>query len=285
MTILNADARRTLDDRTAELRSIAGLLRKDVLQMIHAAGSGHCGGCLSSAEIVAVLYFEVLRVDPANPGWPDRDRFIASKGHCAPLIYAALARRGFFPVEELSGLRKTGHFLQGHPDMNTVPGVDMSTGSLGMGLSVGVGMSLAARLAGRSYRTFVLLGDGELQEGQVWEAAMSAARYRLANLTAVVDRNGVQLDGRVDDIIPLGDLADKWRAFGWNAIEADGHDPVDLVRAIGLASACSETPSVVIANTVKGKGVSFMEGNHEWHGKPLGADDLNTALAELGACS
>jgi transketolase len=285
MTIHNADARWTPNDRTAELRSIAGLLRKDVLQMVHTAGSGHCGGCLSSAEVIAVLYFAVLRVDPGNPNWPDRDRFIASKGHCAPLIYAALARRGFFPPEELQGLRSIGHFLQGHPDMKTVPGVDMSTGSLGLGLSVGVGMSLGARLSGRSYRTYVLLGDGELQEGQVWEAAMAAARYQLANLTAVVDRNGVQLDGRVDDIMPLGDLADKWRAFGWNAVEVDGHDPVDLIRALGIASACNETPSVVIANTVKGKGVSFMEGNHEWHGKPLGTDDLKNALAELGARS
>jgi len=253
--------------------------------MIHTAGSGHCGGCLSCAEIMAVLYFEILRVDPGDPEWPDRDRFIASKGHCAPILYAALARRGFFPYEELRGLRTLGHFLQGHPDMKKIPGVDMSAGSLGMGLSVGVGMSLGARLAKKTWRTYVLLGDGELQEGQVWEAAMAASRFRLENLVAIVDRNGVQLDGRVEEIMPLGDLAGKLKAFGWNTIEADGHDPAELISALRLAEAHKCGPSAVIANTVKGKGVSFMEGRHEWHGKPLETEDLDTALAELGACS
>jgi transketolase len=268
-------------DKHYDPRGMALQLRRKVLEMAYCAGSGHCGGSLSCAEILSVLYFDRLNIDPGNPSWEDRDRFIASKGHCAPSLYAALAMRGFFPVEELANLRRMGHFLQGHPDMKRVPGVDMSTGSLGMGLSVGIGFALSATLSGRSYRTYVLLGDGELQEGQNWEAAMCAARFGLRNLTAIVDSNGVQLDGQVRDIMPLGDIAAKFRAFGWNAVEADGHDVDSLSSALDSAVACEAGPTVVVARTVKGKGVSFMEGRHEWHGKPLGKQDFDEAIAQL----
>ncbi len=263
-----------------DLRERALSLRRSALASIHCAGSGHCGGSLSCAEILAVLYFGKLRVRPDDPTWEDRDRFIASKGHCAPVLYAALAQRGFFAEEELKNLRQAGHFLQGHPDMKKTPGVDMSTGSLGMGLSVGIGMALAARMQNRSYRVFVLMGDGEMQEGQVWEAAMAASKFRLSNLVAILDCNGVQLDGPVDTIMPLGDVAAKWKAFGWNVLQTDGHDVEELSSTIDAAIEF-DGPVIVIAKTVKGKGVSFMEGKHEWHGKPLGADDYSAAVAEL----
>lgn len=264
------------------LSAMALTLRRRVIDMVHCAGSGHCGGSLSCAEILSVLYFDKLNIDPSDPLSEDRDRFIPSKGHCAPVLYAALAERGFFPVSELRNLRSLGHFLQGHPDMKKVPGVDMSTGSLGMGLSVGIGMALAGRMSARSYHTYVLLGDGELQEGQVWEAAIAAAKYKLDRLIAIVDRNGVQLDGTVEDIMPLSDVTAKWRAFGWNVLEADGHDVADLSRAIDAARSAAGRPTVIIARTVKGKGVSFMEGRHEWHGKPLNDADFGRATAELG---
>jgi len=270
-------------DKTEILRGKALSLRRKVLEMVHCAGSGHCGGSLSCAEILSVLYFDKLNIDPNDPLWEGRDRFVASKGHCAPVLYAALAMRGFFPVEELANLRKMGHFLQGHPDMKKVPGVDISTGSLGMGLSVGIGFALSARLSGCNYRTYVLLGDGELQEGQNWEAAMCAAKFGLGKLTAIVDCNGVQLDGQVRDIMPLGSIADKFRAFGWNTVEADGHDVKSLSVAIDSAGGCAGLPTVIVASTVKGKGISFMEGRHEWHGKPLGKDDFDEAIAQLEA--
>ena len=248
--------------------------------MVYNAGSGHCGGSLSAAEIMAVLFFDKLRLDPSDPAWTDRDRFVASKGHCAPILYAALAHRGFFPVEELKGLRQLGHFLQGHPDMKCTPGIDISSGSLGMGLSVGIGMALAGRISGRSYYTYVLLGCGENQEGQIWEAAMSAAKFKLDNLIAIIDYNGVQLDGTLQEVMPLGDISRKWESFGWQTIEIDGHDVSQVGMAIEDAKQRGQ-PTVIIAETVKGKGVSFMEGDHKWHGKPLNEEEYKAAMAEL----
>lgn len=257
-------------------------LRKQIIEMIHAVGSGHPGGSLSAVEIIVSLYYNKLRINPRNPSWEDRDRFIASKGHCAPILYAALADRGFFPKEELLNLRKIGHFLQGHPDMKKVPGVDMSTGSLGMGLSVGNGMALAARLSVKNYYTYVLMGCGEQQEGQVWEAAMSSVKFKLDHLVAIVDYNQVQLDGKTNDIMSLGDLSAKWLAFGWNVIEADGHNVEDICSAIELAHKVCGRPSIIIARTTKGKGVSFMEGKHEWHGKPISDAECKQAILEIG---
>ena len=254
-------------------------MRKHIVRMTAAAGSGHPGGSLSAADIVATLYFNVMRINPQEPDWPLRDRFVLSKGHAAPVLYAALAERGFFPVEELTSLREFGSALQGHPDYKRTTGVDASTGSLGQGLSIAVGMALAARLDDRDYRVFALLGDGELQEGQVWEGAMSAAHYRLGNLVAVVDVNGLQIDGEVDQVMSVQPLADKWRAFGWHCLEVDGHAPDQIAEAV--ASAPGSKPTVILARTVKGRGVAFMEGRAEWHGKAPSSEQLEQALAGL----
>jgi transketolase len=255
-------------------------LRKTVLGMIHQAGSGHIGGSLSCAEILTVLYEKILRFRPDQPLWPERDRFVLSKGHAAPALYAVLAAKGFFDPAELGRLRQLGSCLQGHPCMRRLPGIEMSTGTLGMGISVGVGMDLAAKLQRRSYRIFVLCGDGEMQEGQNWEALMSAAKWRLDNLTVIIDRNHVQLDGREEDIMPLGDLAAKLSAFGLGTMTCDGHSVEQLMAVFDQASQ-SQAPCGIIAETVKGKGVSFMEGKSEWHGKPLGKEDYLQAMAQL----
>ncbi len=277
-------ADKSLTPDAGELARQANRLRRDVIEMAFRAGSGHCGGSLSSAEIVTCLYFGgILRIRPAAPGWEERDRFILSKGHAAPLLYAALARRGYFPVEELWTLRQLHSKLQGHPDMRKTPGVDMTTGSLGMGLSNGIGMAVAARLRGTHSRTFVLLGDGELDEGQVWEAAMLGVKLRLSNLVAVVDRNHVQLDGTNDAVMPLGNLCGKFQAFGWETVACDGHDCAALLETFGRACAAG-SPVVIIAETVKGKGVSFMEGDHRWHGKPLDKETYELAKEELQEC-
>ena len=265
-----------------ELKEIAHGLRQDIVKMLHNVQTGHPGGSLSAVEILTVLYFKQMRVDCSKATWPDRDRFIASKGHCAPALYQILCEKGFFPREELSRLRQLGAMLQGHPDMKKTPGIDMSTGSLGLGLSVGIGMALAAILDKRDYYTYVLLGDGELQEGQVWEAAMAAAKFRLHRLIAIVDSNGVQLDGKVNEIMPLGNIAEKFAAFGWNVLEVDGHDIRGIDLAIDQAKTTLQGPTVLVASTVKGKGVSFMEGKSEWHGKPIADDLYAQAMAELG---
>ena len=265
-----------------ELAEQARRLRCLALEAISRAGSGHPGGCLSAAEILAALYFHHLRLDPREPNWPERDRFILSKGHAAPLLYAALALRGFFPLEELWTLRQLGSRLQGHPDRLKVPGVEMTSGSLGHGLPVGTGLALAARLSGARYRTYVLLGDGELQAGLVWEAALIAAKYRLSNLVAIVDNNGVQLDGPVHEILPIEPLAEKWRSFGWAVQEVDGHNIRELLDALDLAANIHERPAVIIAHTIKGKGCSFMEGQAAWHGRAPTPQELACALAELG---
>jgi transketolase len=249
--------------------------------MISKAGSGHPGGSLSAADIITALYFEVLRHDPSNPHWPDRDRFILSKGHAAPILYAALAECGYFPMEWLNTLRQSGTCLQGHTDSNLTPGVDVSAGSLGQGLSIGIGMALAAKLDKKEYHTFVLLGDGECDEGQVWEAAMFAPKYKLDNMTAIVDYNGLQLDGFTRDIMGLDPFPAKWAAFNWETMEIDGHDVKQVIDACSKARATKGKPSVIIAHTVKGKGISFMENNVDYHGKAPNKSETEQALKEL----
>ncbi len=256
-------------------------LRNRIVDMAHAAGSGHCGGSLSCVEILWTLYGQVLRVRPSEPLWPDRDRFILSKGHAAPALYAVLAQRGFFDPAMLATLRKTGSMLQGHPDMRKTPGIDMSAGSLGMGISAGVGMALAARLAGKDFRVYVLVGDGELQEGQNWEAMTAASKYGLDNLVVIVDLNGVQLDGPVEQVMPMGDIPGKLAQFGLDVRGCDGHDCAELSAALGWAQQLTGRPKAIVARTVKGKGVSFMEGQSAWHGKPLAAEGYRLAKAEL----
>jgi len=264
-----------------DLEKTARQLRRHVIKMIATAGSGHPGGSLSAADIVTALYFKVMRHDPKNPQWPDRDRFVLSKGHAAPILYAALAECGYFPVEELSTLRKLGSRLQGHTDRVLTPGVEMSAGSLGQGLSFGIGIALAGGLDKRDYHVYVLLGDGECEEGQIWEAAMLAPHFQIDNLTAIIDHNGIQLDGRCCDIMGLEPLADKWRAFNWHAIEVDGHDMEQVLQALKKAGEIKGKPTAIIAHTVKGKGVSFMENNVAFHGKAPNPEQTEQALKEL----
>jgi transketolase len=249
--------------------------------MLTAAKSGHPGGSLSCTDIVTALYFHVMRHDPLHPNWPDRDRFLMSKGHCAPTWYAALARAGYFPLQLLDTLRKLDSPLQGHPDMHKTPGVEMSSGSLGQGLSIANGMALAARLDGRCCRIYVLLGDGEIQEGQVWEAAMTSAHHKLDNICAIIDNNGLQIDGRVNEIKSLGSIPAKWESFGWNVIEIDGHDMPDILGAFERAQMIKEKPTVIVAHTVKGKGVSFMEDVIDFHGVAPTDKECLDALMEL----
>ncbi len=263
------------------LEEKARSIRIDIIRMLAEAGSGHPGGSLSGVEIVTALFFHVLRLRPEEPEWPERDRFILSKGHAAPLLYAALAERGFFPREELLTLRKLGSRLQGHPVRNKAPGVEASTGSLGQGLSVGLGIALAGRLDRRDYRVYVLLGDGESEEGQVWEAAMAAAHYRAGNLTAILDFNGLQIDGRIQEVMSPLPLPEKWEAFGWAVREVDGHDFRELLEAFEWAKGVHDRPSMIIARTVKGKGVSFMEDVADWHGKAPSREQAEQALGEL----
>jgi len=266
--------------QTEALEALARQVRLDILSMICAAGSGHPGGSFSTVEILVELYSDILSVRPAEPDWPDRDRFILSKGHACPALYSVLARTGYFDPRELDTLRKFGSRLQGHPNMHELPGLDASTGSLGQGLSIAAGMANGFRLDGRENRTWCLLGDGELQEGSVWEAAMTASHYGLDHLTAVVDRNGVQLDGDTSDVMSVEPLVDKWLAFGWDVIVCEGHSFVSLRKAF---EHCLETsfPSVVIASTVKGKGVSWMENTCLWHGKCPDEDEYSRAIAEI----
>jgi len=255
-------------------------IRKWVIESVYRAGSGHPGGSLSVADILACLYFHEMRHNPKNLGWEDRDRLVLSKGHAAPALYAALALAGYFDVEELKKLRKIGHFLQGHPCMKKVPGVDMSTGSLGHGLGAGVGMALAARLDKRDYRVFVILGDGEIQEGSIWEAANAASHYKLDNLIAILDRNKLQIDGPTEEIMHLEPLAWRWQAFGWDVVEIDGHDIEEILHTFHEVRH-NEKPTLIIANTVKGKGVSFMEGTLSFHGKPPSEEQYIRAMSEL----
>jgi transketolase len=265
-----------------ELEARANKLRQHIIQMTCAAASGHPGGSLSAADIVAVLYFHQLRHRSQEPSWPDRDRFVMSKGHAAPVLYAALAEAGYFPVSYLKTLRRAGSSLQGHIDMLSLPGIEMSTGSLGQGLSTANGMALAARLDKKEWRVYCLLGDGECQEGQVWEAAMTSAHYKLDNLTAIVDHNKFQIDGPLDKIKDVRPFADKWRAFGWNVLTCNGHDIKVLTGTLDSAAKCKGKPTVIIADTIKGKGVSFMEENPlDYHGKAPSPDEEKKALTEL----
>jgi len=266
---------------TAELRESARRLRRHVITMTATAGSGHPGGSLSAADIVSALYFRILRHDCKNPRWPDRDRFILSKGHAAPILYAALAETGYFPVTELATLRKLDSRLQGHTDARVTPGVEMSSGSLGMGLSFAIGIALAARLDFKAHRTYALLSDGECEEGQTWEAALSAAQFKLDNITAIVDCNGMQLTGWTRDIMNLEPLTEKWRIFGWHTIDIDGHDFDQILSACQEAQDTKGKPSVIVARTIKGKGVSFMENNPVFHGKAPTAEEAERALQEL----
>jgi len=264
-----------------ELRGMAKKLRRHIITMTATAGSGHPGGSLSAADIVTALYFKIMRHNPQNPQWSGRDRFILSKGHAAPILYAALAESGYFPVEELASLRKLGSRLQGHTDRNFTPGVEMSAGSLGMGLSFGIGVALAARLDHRDYCTYVLLSDGECEEGQTWEAALSAAQFKLDNLVAIVDCNKMQLSGWTRDIMNLEPLGQKWQAFGWHGIDIDGHDFSQILAAFQEARKIRTKPIVIIARTIKGKGVSFMENNVKFHGKVPTTEEAKRALREL----
>ncbi len=265
----------------AELERIANRLRMHVVEMTSAAGSGHPGGSLSAADFMATLYFRNLNHDPSNPSWEDRDRFVLSKGHVAPVLYAALAESGYFPVEDLVSLRKMGSRLQGHPVRGKVPGVEMSTGSLGQGLSMACGIALAGKMDGKDYRTYCLLGDGELQSGQNWEAAMFASHNGLNNLIAIVDRNRLQITGNTEDAVSLEPLPEKWKAFGWNVLIINGHSIRQISEALDKAAESKRKPTVIVMNTVKGKGVSFMENNAGFHGKACNAEEHERAMAEL----
>lgn len=264
------------------MQDTAAQIRKDIVEMITAAASGHPGGSLSAADIMTVLYFEHMSIDPANPAWQQRDRFVLSKGHAAPVLYAALARRGFFDPAILNTLRQTGSILQGHPDMRKVPGVDMSTGSLGQGISAAVGMALALRGDKNPANVYVLLGDGELNEGIVWEAAMAASHYKLGNLVAILDYNGLQIDGTNEEVMGTKPVDDKWRSFGWQVMETDGHDLEAIAAALKEADQ-ADKPVMIIAHTVKGKGVSFMENQLGWHGKAPSRSEMDQAIQELEA--
>ena len=263
------------------LKEKAKEIRKSIVSMITEAKSGHPGGSLSATDILTALYFSEMNVDPANPKMEGRDRFVLSKGHAAPAIYATLAEKGYFSKDELMTLRKFGSRLQGHPDMKKLPGIEISTGSLGQGLSVANGMALNAKIFDENYRTYVVLGDGEIQEGQIWEAAMTAAHYKLDNLCAFLDSNNLQIDGNVSEIMGVEPLDKKWEAFGWNVIKIDGHDFEQILSALDKARECKDKPTMVIAKTIKGKGVSFMENVCGFHGVAPTLEELERALAEL----
>ena len=266
----------------AELADKARKIRINALKAIHAAKSGHPGGSLSSADVLATLYFEVLNIDPKDPKKADRDKFVMSKGHAVPALYAALGERGFYEVSEMMSLRQVGSKFQGHPNMHKVPGVEMSTGSLGQGFSAAVGMAIAGKIDSNPGRVYVLAGDGEIQEGIVWEAAMQAAHRKLDNLVAIVDLNGLQIDGKVNDVKCVSPVDEKFKSFGWNVIVVDGHNYEELIAAFETAKKCEDVPTAIVAHTHKGKGVSFMEDNAGWHGKAPSDEELATAIEELG---
>jgi len=271
-----------MDERIAKLKKIARTLRQDVMRMIHLAGDGHPGPSLSVTDIIAALYFDIMNIDPSNPSWKDRDRLVLSKGHSCPAVYAALARRGYFSIEELPGLRSLASMLQGHPDMNKTPGIDTTSGSLGNGISIGLGMALAARLRDQKYFTYVVTGDGELEEGVVWEAMMAAAHYQVGRLITVVDNNEMQSGGPVAKISGLYPILPKLKAFGWHCQEIDGHDFGEILNSIELAQREESKPSMILAHTIKGKGVPFMIGDNSWHKRVPTEAQLKEALLALG---
>ncbi|MEA4934220.1 MAG: transketolase [Lawsonibacter sp.] len=269
-------------ERAQELTGQCAEFRRALIRQLHAIQTGHPGGSLSCCEILTVLYQEKMQIDPANPAMENRDYFVLSKGHAAPMLYLNLAEKGFFPKEELTHLRQIDSMLQGHPCAHKIPGVELSTGPLGLGLGAALGMALAERPKGNDNYVYTLLGDGETDEGVIWEAAMSAAKYGADNLVAILDNNGVQLDGTVDEIMPLGDVAAKWASFGWRVLRCDGHDVTSVADAIDEAKQKTGKPTIIIAKTIKGKGVSFMEGKNIWHGKAIDDDSYVKAMAELG---
>lgn len=267
------------------LNEITNVIRKDIVSMICKSKSGHPGGSLSAVEILTALYFDQMNIDPTNPKMEDRDRFVLSKGHAAPALYATLAQRGYFAKDELNNLRQLGSMLQGHPDMKKVPGVEMSTGSLGQGFSVACGMAMAAKLDNAPWNVYALLGDGEIQEGIVWEATMSAAHYKLDNLIVFLDYNGLQIDGNIESVMNVNPIEGKFKSFGWNVITIDGHDYDQIFAALDIAKDTVGKPTIIIAKTIKGKGVSFMENQASWHGSALNDAELKQALLDLGgAC-
>ncbi len=274
-------------DKTKELKLkvVANNIRESIIEGVYNAACGHPGGSLSIADIMAYLYFEELRIDPENPKWEERDRFVLSKGHTAPALYAALAERGFFPKEDIKTLRKTDSYLQGHPDMKGVPGVDMSTGSLGLGISAACGMALSAKVDNKGYRVYTVLGDGECEEGQVWEAAMFASHYKLDNLVAIIDWNGLQIDGPVAEVMNPTPFDKKFESFGWNVISINAHDFSEIESALAAAKTLTGKPTAIIAHSVKGKGVSYMENKCEWHGQAPKEDLYKVAVADLAAIS
>jgi len=267
-----------------ELKAMASTIRCDIIEMITTANAGHPGGSLSAADIVTALYFRVMRIDSTNPNWQDRDRFILSKGHACPVWYAALAERGYFDKSHLNTLRQLNSILQGHPDMNKTPGIDMTAGSLGHGLSAGLGMALSGKMRKKDYHVWIIIGDGESQEGSIWEAAMSGAKWKLDNLTAILDHNNLQNDDCVDTEMPIEPVADKWRAFGWHVIKIDGHNMKEIVKALEGAKNFKGMPTIIIAHTIKGKGVSFMENVVDWHGKAPCKEEAIQALEEIRRC-
>lgn len=269
--------------KKAKLAEVALNVRRDIITEVYSAGAGHPGGSLGIADILSYLYFEEMNVDPKNPKNPDRDRFVMSKGHCAPALYGILAEKGFFPKEDLKGFRSIDSYLEGHPDMKGVPGVDMSTGSLGQGVCAANGMALAGKLDGKSYRVYAILGDGELEEGQVWEAAMFAPHYKLDNVTIFVDFNGLQIDGDITKVMNPTPIDKKFEAFGWNVVICDAHDFDSIEAAVSAAKACKGKPTAVIAKSIKGKGVSFMENEAGWHGKAPNEEEYKQAMKDLGA--
>ena len=264
------------------LNEIANVIRKDIVSMICKSKSGHPGGSLSAVEILTALYFDQMNIDPTNPKMEDSDRFVLSKGHAAPALYATLSERGYFDKEELNHLRQIGSMLQGHPDMKKIPGVEMSTGSLGQGFSVACGMAMAAKLDNAPWNVYALLGDGEVQEGIICEAAMSAAHYKLDNMIAFLDYNGLQIDGDVESVMNINPIEDKFKTFGWNVITIDGHDFDQIFAALDMAKDTVDKPTMIIAKTIKGKGVSFMENQASWHGSAPSEEQLQQALSELG---
>ncbi len=265
-----------------KLEEVSKLIRKDIVSMLTESASGHPGGSLSIADIMAVLFFKEMNIDTSKLNDPDRDRFVLSKGHAAPALYSALARKGYFEVEELNTLRKTGSRLQGHPNMNDLPGIDMSTGSLGQGISAAVGMALAGKLDSKNYRVYAIMGDGELEEGQVWEASMSAAHYKLDNLTAFIDNNGLQIDGNIEDVMNPGPIDKKFEAFGWNVVCCDNGNDYDKIHEAFLnVDKATGKPTVIIAKTVKGSGVSFMENQAGWHGQAPNEDEKEKAIKDI----
>ncbi|HON17841.1 MAG TPA: transketolase [Salinivirgaceae bacterium] len=269
-------------EQLSKLNGLALQIRKDILEMLFLAGSGHLGGSIGSADIFTALYFHLLRHNPLDPSWKDRDRVILSAGHLAPVLYATLARCGYFPIEEIKTLRKIGSRLQGHPSrLSGLPGVETSSGSLGQGLSIGVGMALAAKIRNQQHKIVTIHGDGELQEGQIWEAAMSAAHYELSNLIAIVDRNSLQIDGNTEDVLSLEPLKQKWQAFGWNVIQCNGNSIAEFIAAYRSIEPSLNMPSVIIANTTMGAGVAMIENDHRWHGKAPNKEEYLTFLNAL----